>query len=98
MKCLGRIFGNHVAAEGCLNEFELIQRQAGDATVVGVLDLVALAEGRAQDADRIGPMSLDLEMDRADWFQDGYIICNALFAVKHYINYVWLHLKNNTIT
>ena len=78
LKCLGRILRNHVAAEGCLNEFELIQRQAGDATVVGVLNLVALAEGRAQDADRMGPMSLNLEMDRADGFQDGYIIHKAV--------------------
>jgi hypothetical protein len=56
----------------------LIQSQAGDATVVGVLNLVALAEGRAQDAHRMGPMSLNLEMDRADWFQDGYIICKCI--------------------
>ena len=65
-----------------MNEFELIQRQASDATVVGVLNLVALAEGRAQDAHRMGPMSLNLEMDRADGFQDGYIIRNVVLGVK----------------
>ena len=45
MECLRRILWNHLAAEGCLNEFELIQGQAGEATVVGMLNLVALAEG-----------------------------------------------------
>src|SRR5665811_1075644 len=45
------------------NEFQLIQGEPRQATVVGVHHLVALAEGRAQDADGISPMRLDLEMD-----------------------------------
>ena len=97
MKCLGRILRNHVAAEGCLNKFELIQSQAGDATVVVVLNFVALPEGRTQDAHRIGPMSLNLEMDRANWFQDGYIIRNIILYVNTNLHYVWLHLQNKTI-
>ena len=97
MKCLWRILRNHVAAEGCLNEFELIQSQAGDATVVVVLNFVALPERRTQDAHRIGPMRLNLEMDRPDWFQDGYIIRNAIIFVNANLHYVWLHLKNNII-
>ena len=97
LKCLGRILRNHVAAEGCLNEFELIQSQAGDATVVGVLDLAVLAEGRAQEADRLSSMGLDLEMNRADWFQDGYIIPNIIQFVNTNLHYVWLHLQNKTI-
>jgi hypothetical protein len=72
LKGLGRILGNDVAAEGGLNEFELIEGQAGDAAVVGVLDFVALAEGGAQDPDRIGAVSLDFEMNGSVWFQDGY--------------------------
>ena len=42
--------------------------------MVGVLDLAVVAEGRAQDADGLSSMGLDLEMDRADWFQDGHTI------------------------
>jgi len=42
--------------------------------VIGVHYLVALAEGGAQDADGITSMGLDLEMDGADGFQDGYMI------------------------
>jgi hypothetical protein len=57
-----------------------------------------LAEGRAQDAHRIGPMSLNLEMDRADGFQDGYIIRNTIVCVNANLSYVWLHLQNNIIT
>jgi hypothetical protein len=77
LKSLGRIFGNDLAAKGGADEFELIQSQAGDTAVVGMLDFAVLAEGGAQDADRLGSMGLDLEMDRADGFQDGHIISNT---------------------
>jgi hypothetical protein len=63
LKGLGRILGNDVAAEGGLNELELIEGQAGDAAVIGVLDFVALAVGGAQDADRVGAVRLDFEMN-----------------------------------
>jgi hypothetical protein len=73
------MFGNHLAAESGLNEFELIQGQPRQATVVGVHNLVAFAEGRAQDANGISPMGLDLEMDGAEGFQDGYVISTRIY-------------------
>ena len=74
MKNRYSIFPNGSRGGSRLNEFELLQSQSRDATVVGVFDLVALAEGGAQEADRVGAMSLDLEMDRTDCFQGGYTI------------------------
>jgi hypothetical protein len=89
---LGGILRNDVAAKSGLNEFELIEGQAGDAAMVGVLNLVALAKGGAQDADRIGPVSLDFEMDASVGLQDGYYIpisvmlCQA--SIRHMYGYM----------
>lgn len=80
MKGLGRILRNDIAAEGGLDEFELIEDQPGDAAVIGVFDFVAIAEGGAQDADRAGPVSLDFEVNASDWLQGGY-------TKSHYINH-----------
>ena len=68
-------------------------RDSRKTTVVGVLNLVAFAEGGAQNADRIGPMSLNLEMDGSDGLQDGYVILLFLHGVKLIINNVWLLLQ-----
>ncbi len=65
MKSLGGILGNDVATEGGLDELELIEAQAGDASMVGVLDFIAVAERGAQDADGIGPVTLNFEMNAA---------------------------------
>ena len=86
---MGWILGNNLAAKGRLNEFELIQAQASDSTVVGVFDLLAVAEGGAQDADGFGAMSLDLEMDWTDRFKDGYrlwtllLLCQELYKLVY---------------
>jgi hypothetical protein len=77
-----RSLRNDVAAEGGLNELELIEGQAGDAAVIGVLDFVALAERGAQHADRISPVSLDFEMNGADWLQGGYSMSLQINTVK----------------
>ena len=63
---------NDVPAEGGLDELELLQRQAGDASVVGVFDRAVLAIGGAQDAVDGGAMLLDFEMNRSCGSHDGY--------------------------
>ena len=86
MEGLGRVFGNHFAAEGSLDEFELVQRQAGDAAVILVFDGVALAERRAQNADGIGAMSLNFEMNRWPSPHDGYRIPYINHVIKNNVN------------
>jgi hypothetical protein len=71
---VGVAFGQSLSGEGGLNEFELFQAQAGDPTVVGVEDLAVLAEGGAEEADGVGAVGLNFEVDGTGRFQDGYII------------------------
>jgi len=42
---VGRALGNDLLAEGGLDEFELVQGQAGDASVVFMLDMTVLTIG-----------------------------------------------------
>src|SRR5207249_6361366 len=46
----GRVYGDNLAAEGGLQEFEFVERKAADAAVVGVLDLAVEAEGGTDEA------------------------------------------------
>jgi hypothetical protein len=53
---------NNIAAEGSLQQFELLKTQAGDAAVGGMSDFAVLAKGRADKADRITAVALNFEM------------------------------------
>jgi hypothetical protein len=53
---------NDIAAEGSLQQFELLQSQAGDAAVSGMFDFAMLAIGGADEADRITAVALNLKM------------------------------------
>src|SRR3977135_3408742 len=59
LEILCRALGNDIAAEGSLQQFELLQSQAGDAAVGGVLDFAMLAIGRTDEADRITAVALN---------------------------------------
>ena len=61
-----------IAAEGRLQQCELLQGQAGDAAVSGVFDFAVLAKGRADDADRITAMALNFEMKGKRFAFNGY--------------------------
>ncbi len=55
-----------------MNQFELVETEACDAPVVGVFNLLLLAVGGAKNANGLGAMSLDFEMERTGGFHDGY--------------------------
>jgi hypothetical protein len=74
LKRVGVALGQSLSREGGLNEFELIEVQAGEATMVGVHDLTGLAEGGAENADGVEAVGLDFEVKRAKQFHDGYTI------------------------
>jgi hypothetical protein len=51
---------------------ELLQAQAGDATVSGVFDFAVLAIGRADKADRITAVALNFKMKGKRFAFNGY--------------------------
>lgn len=63
------VLGHDLTTEGRLNELELIELQPGDATVIGMFDFAIFAERRAQDADGIGAVALNFQVDGACRFQ-----------------------------
>ena len=69
---MGELRGMTSLAEGSLDKFELVQGEAGDASVVFMLDITVLAIGGAQDADGNGTVGLDFKVDGARRFNDGY--------------------------
>src|SRR5208283_4727483 len=72
LEILCRALGHHIAAEGSLQQSELLQSQAGDAPMGRVLDFAMLAIGRAEEADRITAVALNFEM-KGKWFaSDGH--------------------------
>jgi hypothetical protein len=93
LKRVGVALGQSFSGEGGLNEFELFEVQAGDATMVGVHDFARLAEGGAENTDGAKAVGLDFEVNRAERFHDGYLIRYIHVPVNIIINYVWLHMK-----
>lgn len=67
------VLGQDVVAQGGLDVEQGDERQAGEASVLLVLDLAigGIAKGGAQDADGIFPVALDFEVDGVVIF-DGY--------------------------
>jgi hypothetical protein len=55
-----------------LQQLELLQSQAGDAAVGGVLNFAMLAIGRTDEADRITAVALNFEMKGKRFAFDGY--------------------------
>ena len=90
---VGVALGQSLSGESRLDEFELLQVQAGDAAMVGVQDVALEAEGGAEEADRVEAVGLDFEMDRADRFHNGYRIRYNACCVNRIIIYVWLQLN-----
>jgi hypothetical protein len=64
-ECLRIVDGNDAFAEGELEELELLQRTAGDASVLGMPNLPVLAKRGAQNSDRALAGGLDLEVQIA---------------------------------
>jgi hypothetical protein len=96
LKRVGVALGQSLPGEGGLNEFELFQVQAGEATMVGVHDFARLAERGTKDTHGVEAVSLDFEMDRTERLHDGYTIrpIHIHFNICYYI--VWLHMKSKT--
>ena len=61
----GRRFGHDLPPEGGLQEFKLLQGEAGEAAVVGVFDLAVLAVGGTDQAVGRGAVQLDLQVEAA---------------------------------
>jgi hypothetical protein len=93
LKGIGVALGQSLSGEGGLNEFELIEVQAGEATVVGVHDFACLAEGGAENADGVEAVGLDFEVKRAKQFHDGYTIPYIYEPVNTILYYVWLQMN-----
>src|SRR5208283_658830 len=74
LEILCRALGHHIAAEGSLQQSELLQSQAGDAPMARVLDFAMLAIGRAEEADRITAVALNFEMKWQRFALDGHQI------------------------
>jgi hypothetical protein len=60
---VGGVFGDDVAPEGCLDELEFVQREAGDAAVIGMFDLAVGTEGRADEAVVVGTVRLYFQVE-----------------------------------
>ena len=56
-------YRDDLAAESGLQEFEFVEREAGNAAVIGVLDLAIEAEGGADEAVMIFAVGLDFQME-----------------------------------
>ena len=74
LKRVGVALGQSLSGESGLDEFELIEVQAGEPTMVGVPDFALEAEGGAENADGVKAVGLDFEMKWAEGFNDGYSI------------------------
>jgi hypothetical protein len=74
LNILGGARGHDVAAEGGLEQFEFLQRQPGQAPVVGMFDFAVLAVGGADEAHRMTSVGLDFEMKPGRVAYDGYYI------------------------
>jgi hypothetical protein len=74
LKILGGALGHDVAVEGGLEQFEFLQRQTGQAPVVGMFDFAVLAVGGADEAHRITSVGLNFEMKPGRVASDGYYI------------------------
>ena len=74
LKGVGVALGQSLAGEGGLNEFELFEAQAGEAAMVGVHNFALVAERGAENADGVKAVGLDLKVDGAERFHDGYTI------------------------
>lgn len=72
MESVRGIFGNDLTAESRLDELELFESQARDASVIGVFDEAILAVRGAKNAVEGGAMFLDLEMNAARGLHSGY--------------------------
>ncbi len=60
---IGGIYRDDLAAEGSLQQFEFVEGQAGDAAVIGVVNLAVEAEGGADEAVVILAVGLDFQME-----------------------------------
>ena len=69
---------NDIAAEGSLQQFELLKPQAGDAAVGGMSDFALLAKGRADEADRITAVALNFEMKGKRFAFNGHQISTSV--------------------
>jgi hypothetical protein len=94
LKGVGVALGQSLAGEGGLNEFELFEAQAGEAAMVGVHDFALVAERGAENADGVKAVGLDLKVDGAERFHDGYTIRYSITHVNTILSIVWLHKKH----
>src|SRR5262249_12868206 len=80
LEILRRALKHHIATKGGLEHFELVQRQARNAAVGGVVDFALRAVGGADDADRITAVELKLESGGA-WAGSAGSIIPKLFRL-----------------
>jgi len=95
-KRIGVALGQGLSGESGLDEFELIQVQAGEPAVVGVPDFALLAEGGAENASGVKAVGLDFEMEWADRLHDGYTIRSICHNVNTMYHNVWLPMNSKT--
>jgi hypothetical protein len=74
--------GDNVAAKGGLDEFEFVQREPGDPSVIGMFDLTVLAKGGADQTVIVFAVGLDFEVEIGWSGHSGYIKLKVFHNVK----------------
>jgi hypothetical protein len=98
LKGVGRVERNDVPAESGLDQLELSQGEAGDAAVIGVVDLAVEAEGGTDEAVMVfaGRWDFQVEIGGREpgiMLVNGYILHRIGCRVNIEYALVWLPLK-----